>query len=137
MDLEKRYRFIKKFPDRRAASKRIIDAAHGRSIPIIVERYRKADPELEGEKYIVPRSVMSSVFINGILSKMKLKKGDALTFYVDLGDHQDLLSRTLSTTGPLNAIIIQMNKELGHIYDIYKQEDNILYIVYTTESAFG
>ena len=78
----------------------------------------KTLPDLEKNKYLVPRTITAAQFIFVIRSKLNIKKDTALFFYIN----NNIISGTMT---------------VDEFYDKYKNLDGFLYIEYTAESCFG
>lgn len=70
-------------------------------------------------KYLVPDSLSFAQFQYVIRKNIQMKKEDALYFFVN------------------NRIIPSSSMSISEIYSKYKNKDNFLYIVYSTENTFG
>ena len=97
-------KFKKKYPDR---------------IPIIVNRYKDCIlPDLEKNKYLVPKDMKINGFIYVIRKKIKLSSEQAMFITI-------------------NGELCPSNKTLEEIYEYYKNPDGYLYIDYSSENTFG
>jgi len=75
-------------------------------------------PQLEKNKFLVPKDITLGAFIFIIRKRLKLKPDAALFCFI---------KDSILPTGSLMSMI----------YDEYKSEDNFLYLTITTESTFG
>ena len=88
-------------------------------IPIIVEKYRDCKlSNINKNKYLVPKDLQLGQFINVIRKRIQMESSQALFITV-------------------NNRLCSSNHTLGEIYEENKDEDNFLYIVYTSENTFG
>lgn len=87
-------------------------------VPIIVMKGDKRLPELPRPKYIVPRDITLSKFIYEIRKNMYLRPEQAIYLFV-------------------NNMLPPCNMMMGEIYDRWKDEDGLLYIIYSSENTFG
>jgi GABA(A) receptor-associated protein len=87
-------------------------------IPIIVEPAIKDIMEIDKKKYMVSKEMTLGQFIFIVRKRLKVDSSTALFFTVG----GELMTGCL---------------DLGSIYDKNKNEDNFLYIKYTTENTFG
>jgi GABA(A) receptor-associated protein len=102
--IEESSKILQKYPDR---------------IPIIVEKQRKSKiPDIDKNKYLVPKEMTMGQFIYVIRKRIKLNPTEALFVFT-------------------NNILCNNNILLSEIYNTYKDKDGFLYIVYTSENTFG
>ncbi|KAL4272019.1 hypothetical protein GQ457_13G023290 [Hibiscus cannabinus] len=88
-------------------------------IPVIIERYSRIDlPDIDKNKFLVPRDMSVGQFIHILSSRLKLSPGRALFVFVN---------NTLPRTASL----------MGSVYNSFKDEDGFLYMCYSTEKTFG
>ena len=88
-------------------------------IPIIVEKYKDCKlNNINKNKYLVPKDLQLSQFISVIRQRIQLESSQSLFITV-------------------NNRLCSGNHTLGEIYEENKDEDNFLYIVYTSENTFG
>ena len=91
-------------------------------IPIICHKSNvsKNDvPELKKNKFLVSRTLTLGQFLNEIRNQIKLPSHKSLFVFVD------------------NKIIPPTSLIIQQMYDEYKNEDNFLYLTYTSENTFG
>lgn len=99
-------------------SSKILQKYPGR-IPIIVEKKHKSKiPDIDKNKYLVPKEMTMGQFIYVIRKRIKLNPTEALFVFT-------------------NNILCNNNILLSEIYNTYKDKDGFLYIVYTSENTFG
>ena len=97
-------RIVKKYPER---------------IPVVVcKNYGDNLPDIDKQKYLVPKDMSLGQFIYIIRKRIKLKSEQALFIMV-------------------NHSLQPGNKLLDEIYETNKSEDNFLYVVYSSENTFG
>ncbi|KAL4309478.1 hypothetical protein GQ457_01G029520 [Hibiscus cannabinus] len=88
-------------------------------IPVIIERYSRTDlPDIENNKFLVPRDMSVGQFIHTLSRRLRLSPGKALFVFVN---------NTLPQTASL----------MGSVYNSFKDEDGFLYMCYSTEKTFG
>ena len=97
-------RILKKHPDR---------------IPIIVCKSENSKlPDIDKQKYLVPKTMNLGQFIYVIRKRIKLNSNEALFI---------LVNNTLKTSC----------ESIENIYEAEKDKDNFLYITYSSENTFG
>tara|TARA_B110000971_G_scaffold218535_1_gene257554 strand:+ start:5006 stop:5350 length:345 start_codon:yes stop_codon:yes gene_type:complete len=112
------------FKKKNEYSRRLIESTNIKQkykdrIPIIVERYKESKlPEIDKSKYLVPKDMNLGQFVYIIRRRIKLDANQALFVTVNgqLGGSATIIS---------------------DLYDLHKDEDGFLYIVYTSENTFG
>ncbi|KAL6968704.1 Autophagy-related protein 8i [Sarracenia purpurea var. burkii] len=88
-------------------------------VPVVVERYSKADlPEMEKKKYLVPRDMSVGQFIHILSGRLHLAPGKALFVFV---------KNTLPQTSSL----------MESVYESFKDKDGFVYMCYNSEKTFG
>jgi GABA(A) receptor-associated protein len=106
------------FEKRKEESTRILDKYKER-IPIIVSKCTRCDlPEIDKEKYLVPKDMSLGQFVYVIRKRIKLDPNQALF---------TLVNNTLQTSC----------KHIEEIYNKQKDQDGFLYIHYSSENTFG
>jgi GABA(A) receptor-associated protein len=104
--------------ERRAESDRIT-AKYPERIPIICERYKRADvPELDKTKFLTPCDLTAGQFLFVIRRRLSLKPDKALFLTV-------------------RDTMVPSSQRLKDVYAKHKDIDGFLYVVYATESTFG
>jgi GABA(A) receptor-associated protein len=112
------YKKSKDFESRLEESTKIMNKYPDR-IPIVVEKHAKCDlPDIDKNKYLVPNDMVLSQFIYTVRKRIKLDAAKALFFFID-------------NTVPTNSAPI------GELYNLHKDKDGFLYIVYNSENTFG
>ncbi|KAE8693696.1 Autophagy-related protein 8A [Hibiscus syriacus] len=105
--------------DQRLEESRDIIAKYPNRVPVVVERYSKSDlPEMEKQKYLVPRDMSVGQFIHILSSRLRLIPGKALFVFV-----KDTLPQTATL--------------MDSVYESYKEDDGFLYMCYGSEKTFG
>ncbi|GMJ09246.1 AUTOPHAGY 8H, AUTOPHAGY 8I [Hibiscus trionum] len=105
--------------DQRLEESRDIIAKYPNRVPVIVERYSKSDlPEMDKQKYLVPRDMSVGQFIHILSSRLRLSPGKALFVFV-----KDTLPQTATL--------------MDSVYESYKEDDGFLYMCYSSEKTFG
>ena len=92
---------------------------HPDRVPIIVCKDKNCDmPEIDKQKYLVPKDMNLGQFIYVIRKRIKLQSNEAL--FVLVGHS-----------------LMPSNKSLQDIYEDNKDKDGFLYITYSSENTFG
>jgi GABA(A) receptor-associated protein len=87
-------------------------------IPVVVEPLTNDIPSIDKNKFIVSKDMTFGQFIYIIRKRLKIESDVALFFSV-------------------NGSLCTSSSDIGTIYAEKKNEDNFLYIKYTTENTFG
>ena len=90
-------------------------------VPIIVEKSRniRSDiPDINKNKYLVPRTISFGQFVFVIRRQLELSPDKALFMFI-------------------NNALIPSSVMMGDIYNTYVEPDGFVYAVYTSESVFG
>lgn len=104
--------------ERKSESRKMLTKYPSR-IPIIVEKYKDCKLNtMNKNKYLVPKELLLGQFINIIRKRINLDSSQALFITID--------NKLCSGSSPLSVI-----------YNDNKDEDNFLYMVYTSENTFG
>lgn len=112
------YRKEKTFEERLQESTKVKDK-YSDKIPIIVTKSSKCKlPDIDKNKYLVSNDMVLSQFLCTIRKRIKLQSSEALFFFVD-------------------NVIPNNGAPLGEIYNLHKDKDGFLYIVYASENTFG
>jgi len=115
---------VKSFKDQFSSDERLkesnnIIAKYPDRIPVIIEKYSNADlPDMEKNKYLVPRDMTVGHFIHMLSKRMQLDPSKALFVFV-----HNTLPQTAS--------------RMDSLYNTFKEEDGFLYMCYSTEKTFG
>ncbi|XP_069810945.1 microtubule-associated proteins 1A/1B light chain 3C [Dendropsophus ebraccatus] len=98
-----------------------IKAKFPTKIPVIVERYQKEKylPLLDKTKFLVPRDLSMSHFVNILRNRMDLSATQA--FYVLVNEKS----------------LVSMSRTMTELYRDEKDEDGFLYVVYASHEMFG
>lgn len=113
-DFKDRYSFEDRFNE----SSRILLKFPDR-IPVIVQRNKNNDmPKIDKEKFLVPSDLTLGQFVFIIRKRVQLSSEKALFLFV---------GNNLPTTGTL----------MRELYNLYKNEDGFLYVIYSGENVFG
>ena len=106
------------FQERKMESNRVISKYEDR-LPVICERNKKSNLiNIDKNKYLVPKDLTIGQFIYIIRKRMNLPEEKAIFLMV-------------------NGIIPQQNENMFNIYYKYKDDDDFLYLSYTSENVFG
>ena len=96
-----------------------VTQAHPNKVPVILERAPSAEvPDIDKNKYLLPRDFTVANFLDVIRKRTNLTREQALFVYVD-------------------GVVPASNAMFGAIYEMHKDKDGFLYVVYTGESSFG
>ena len=88
-------------------------------VPIIVERYKDSRlPEIDKNKYLVPKDMRLGQFIYVIRKRIRLDANQALFVTI-------------------NGVLEGSSTFISELYEKHKDDDGFLYIVYTSENTFG
>ena len=106
------------FEKRKEESTKVIEKYTDR-VPIIVLKHETCDlPDIDKQKYLVPRDMSFSQFIFVIRKRVHLKASESLFITIN--------QRLMSGSTPIDTL-----------YDELKDPDGFIYIVYTSENTFG
>ena len=88
---------------------------------IICERSPRAGDigKLDKYKYLVPKNLTVGQFTFIIRKKLTIDSSQAIFLFVN------------------NNILPPVSKEMGQLYEEYKDNDGLLYLLYATENTFG
>lgn len=114
--------FKKQFPftKRLNEANRVLEKYPDR-IPIIVERYNRSSndlPLIDKKKFLVPNDLIVGQFVYVIRKRIRLPAEKAIFIMVD---------NKLPQTSML----------ISELYEDYKDDDNFLYLTYSSENVFG
>jgi len=113
-----RYQTEHTFEKRTEESAKIIKKYTDR-VPIIVLKHETCGlPDIDKNKYLVPRDMSLSQFVFVIRKRVHLKASESLFITIN--------QRLMSGSTPIDTI-----------YDELKDPDGFIYIVYTSENTFG
>jgi len=107
--------------DKRLNESERVRAKYPDRIPIIVEKSttNTSDiPNIDKRKYLVPRDLTVGQFVYVIRKRIKLRPEQAIFVFVK------------NVLPPTSCM-------LSEIYEEYRDEDNFLYITYSSENTFG
>ncbi|XP_010546933.1 PREDICTED: autophagy-related protein 8h isoform X2 [Tarenaya hassleriana] len=105
--------------DERVNESRSIIAKYPDRVPVIIEKYSNTDlPDMEKNKYLVPRDMTVGQFIHILSKRLQLDPAKALFVFV-----QNTLPQTAG--------------RMDSVYNNFKNEDGFLYMCYSTEKTFG
>jgi len=116
----KSYKQLHCFDDRKKEAESILIKYEDR-VPIILEKCPNTTtilPDVDKNKYLVPKELNMSQFCHVVRKRMKLPPEQALFFFI-------------------NNTIIGGQKPIGKLYEEFKDEDSFLYIVFSSENTFG
>ena len=88
-------------------------------IPVICERANRLAPKLDRNKYLVPQDITMGEFMFVIRKRMNLSPEKSIYMFVG------------------NESLAPVSHTMGMIYDHHKDNDQFLYIIYSSESTFG
>lgn len=105
--------------DKRKSESSKIKLKYPDRIPIIVEKYKSSNvADIDKNKYLAPKDMTIGQFTYIIRKKIKLKSNEALFITIN---NKSMTSSNL----------------LSDIYELDHDEDDFLYIVYSSENTFG
>ena len=130
-------------------------SCHPDRIPIIIEPHKDTDPKIARKKFLVPRDSTMARVINEV--RKEILKSDpvfGLFFYVNsrnkkTSDASGMLGTMTNaynySTGYIlqslpesyNLVLVPIAQTVDLIYQQYKDDDQFLYITYTSENSFG
>lgn len=89
-------------------------------IPILVykDKNSKNTPDIDKNKFLVPNDMIFGKFIYVIRKRLSLKQSEAIFLYI-------------------NNVIPPTGESLNMLYNKYKNKNEFLEIIYTTENTFG
>ena len=112
------YKGNNSFEKRHQESSRILNK-HPDRIPIIVCKANDCKlPDIDKQKYLVPKDMSMGQFIYVIRKRIKLQANEALFILV-------------------NNSLQPGNRPIQEVYETHKDEDKFLYIIYSSENTFG
>ena len=112
------YKLLNSFDDRLKESTRI-KLKHTDKIPVIIDKYRTKDLiQIDKHKYLLPYDLTIAQFLFIIRKKIKLSPEQSIFIFC-------------------NNILLTSNKTISEVYDLYKDDDNFLYLYYDIENTFG
>jgi GABA(A) receptor-associated protein len=112
------YKKEKSFEERLQESNKVKDK-YTDKIPIIVTKSSQSKlPDIDKNKYLVSNDMVLSQFLYTIRKRVKLNPSEALFFFV--GD-----------------VVPNNSAPLGELYNLHKDKDGFLYIIYNSENTFG
>ena len=113
----KKFKDLRSYEDRKDESDRIREKYPTR-IPVIVEPYDHNVPMIDRKKFLVPDDLSFANFIYVIRKRIKFDQNTSLYLFV-------------------NGKIMNTSNYLSSVYDLNKDEDGFLYVVYSAETTFG
>lgn len=96
-------RIMEKYPDR---------------IPVIIKKAVSNAPDIDRNKYLVPKDITFGSFVYIIRQRLKMKPDQALFIMA-------------------NNSLVNQTELMSSVYKRYKSSDGSLKLVYTLESTFG
>ena len=106
------------FDKRKSESSRIMKK-YPDKLPVIVEKMDKSDvPLVDKNKYLVPRDITIGQFLYVIRKRIVLSPEKALYIFIR------------NKLPPTSA-------SMSQIYELYKDDDGFLYVLYAGETTFG
>jgi GABA(A) receptor-associated protein len=101
--LEEYSRIHKKYPDR---------------IPVILKKGNRTAPDIDRNKYLVPKDITFGAFVGVVRQRLKMKPDEALFILAN------------------NSLVTQ-TELMSNIYYKYKSPEGFLLLEYSLESTFG
>ena len=108
----------KTFDERRRNAQAVLKKYPDR-VPIICERANRYAPKLDRNKYLVPKDISMGDFMFIIRKRMNLSPEKSIYMFVG------------------SESLAPVSHTMGMIYDNHKDNDQFLYIRYSSESTFG
>ncbi len=96
-------RIMEKYPDR---------------VPVIIKKATSNAPDIDRNKYLVPKDITFGSFVYIIRQRLKMKPDQALFIMV-------------------NNSLVNQTELMSSVYKKYKSPNGSLNLVYTLESTFG
>jgi len=116
--LESKFKDNNSFEKRKSESSRVLEKYPDR-IPIICERFKREDPQIDRKKYLVPNDLSVANFAYVIRKRVKMAPEHSLYFFVND-----------SVMPPTSALMLTL-------YEKHVDDDGFLYMTYSGESTFG
>lgn len=121
---QKKMQKILGFKDKHPFEKRLLESQRIREkyptrIPVICERYKQHDPEIDRNKFLIPQDLTISNFSYIIRKRIQLTNEYSLFFFIN------------GKTMPASCELI------SDLYSRHADEDGFLYIIYSGETTFG
>ena len=93
---------------------------HPDHVPVIIERDKhcKDLPDIENNKFFVPKDLTIGNFIYIIRKRVKINETDAIFVFV-------------------NKVLPSPQDTLGFLYDQYKSSDKTLHCTYSSDHSYG
>lgn len=113
-------------------------------ISVIIEPYFETDPVITTKKFLILRTQLVSRMINTIKDKIQTDDDTVLRFYVVKEAPPPVQIKTLLSdwysyvTGKIadsSLVYLPVGYPASHVYDRFRHEDGLLYIVYTVEKT--
>lgn len=101
--LEEYSRIHKKYPDR---------------IPVILKKGNRLAPEIDRNKYLVPKDITFSSFVGVVRQRLRMKPDQALFIMA-------------------NNTLVTQSELMNSVYNKYKSPEGFLQLEYSLESTFG
>ena len=96
-------------------------------IPVIIRKKEndKILQDIDKNKYLIPKNLDINGLVYIIRKKVKPSENQAIFIFVQ------------KKCKNVQTYLVPMNKTVNDLYNEYSSEDNLLYIIYTTENTFG
>ena len=90
-------------------------------VPVIIKKNNanKILQDIDKEKYLIPKNLNVAEIINIIRRRISLDSKQAIFVLVGKG------------------VLVPMSQDISTIYQLHKDDDGFLYVMYTTENTFG
>lgn len=114
---------LPRFKDSFSVEKRLLESSrilekYRDRIPCIIEIDRKSHLQLDKKKFLVPNDITIGQFLYVVRKRVDVKKEESLFLFT-------------------NNVLPQSSKLLLEVYKDYKDEDNFLYFMLSSENTFG
>ena len=104
--------------EKRVKSFESIQKKYPNRIPVLIERGTSESPQIDKNKFLVPKNLTVAEFMSIIRSRINLNSSQALFLMI-------------------NNVLPKATDEMDIVYRKYKHEDGFLYVTYCIENTFG
>ena len=111
-------KFTKDSLEKRIKSFESIKQKYPNRVPVLIERGTNESPQIDKNKFLVPKNITVAEFMSIIRERVKLSSSQAIFLLI-------------------NNTIPKATDDMDLIYRKFKNEDGFLYITYSVENTFG
>ena len=115
---EARFKDRHSFEKRHSEAQRVLTKYPNR-IPIVCERFKRDDPDIDKKKYLVPNDLSVANFAYVIRKRVKMAPEHSLYFFIN------------------DSVMPPTSELMASLYEKHADEDGFLYMTYSGESTFG